>query len=348
MKKSVVWMAMLVAAGMMWGANGAKVVVLPQLYGPSDITVDEERIYITQRATIFIFARDDYRLMGRFGKKGEGPGEFKLGDDNTVFLAVRADDLLVNSVGRISYFNKDGTFIKERINTAGLWLEPLGTNFVGMKRQYEKDNTRYRKIYIYNANLEKGKEIYREFDGIQPRLKIIEAVTWPSSWIYNVGDGKIFVANKEETIHVFDEQGDKLYDIRIPYKRIKVTPAIKEKYLRYYREVEPYWRARWERLKGWYRFPDYLPVIQYYVVKDGHLYVLTYREQEGKSEFLVLDEKGNLIQAVYVNIKREGTSAFNVYPFDIKDNTIYQLVDNADTEQTELHIIAIKAIQKER
>lgn len=340
MKKTGFRMIIFLAVAVICCASESTVTVLPQVIAFNDITVDDERIYITHEATIFILARDDYRLLGRFGQKGEGPGEFKLDDDNMVFLALRAHDLIVNSVGRLSYFSKEGKFLRERINNTGRWLKPLGDQFVGMRRQYEEDNTRYRKIYIYNTELEQGKEVYREFDGIQPRLKIIEAVTWPSG-IYRVADGKIFVADKEETIQVIDQKGDKLYDIRIPGQRIKVTPAIKEKFLRYYREVDPYWRARWERLKDWFRFPAYLPAVQHYKVKDKKIYILTYEEKEGKSQFMVLDLKGKLMMTAYVGIKKEGTSLFNVYPYDIKDNMIYQLVDNADAEQTELHIFPL-------
>ena len=214
---------------------------------------------------------------------------------------------------------------------------------MGMKRLYEKNNTRYRQIYIYDEKLENSKEIYREFDGIQPRLRIIEAVTWGSSRIYKVYNGKIFVANKEDTIHVFNKKGKKQYDIRIPYNRIKLIPSIKEKFLRVYREEDPYWRVRWERLKSWFRFPDYLPVVQKYVVKDGYIYILTYREQENKSEFLILDLKGKLLNTVYVDIRKaEGYSAFNIFTFDIKDHKIFQLVDNSDPDQTELHIFNLK------
>ena len=102
MKKLRLLIAILMVSSVICNANETKVVILPHVNGPNNIAVDEEKIYITQRATIYIYSRNDYRFIGRFGKKGEGPGEFRLDDDNTVFLGVRSNDLIVNSVGRIS------------------------------------------------------------------------------------------------------------------------------------------------------------------------------------------------------------------------------------------------------
>ncbi len=65
-----------------------KVVTLSGILAPSDIKIDEERIYITQHEEIYIYSLKDYRLIKKFGRKGEGPGEFKLSDDNMVFLLL--------------------------------------------------------------------------------------------------------------------------------------------------------------------------------------------------------------------------------------------------------------------
>ena len=122
------------------------VAVLSDVYNQGSIDVDKDHIYIVQEASIFIYSIYDFRLIRKFGKKGEGPKEFRLSDDNMVFLSVQPDHLMVNSVGRITYFKKNGDYINERLNSAGLWMVPLGRNFVGMKRIYDERNTRHRKL----------------------------------------------------------------------------------------------------------------------------------------------------------------------------------------------------------
>jgi hypothetical protein len=327
-----------------WGAAdriaAEKVAALPEILGPSAIQIDEERIYITQHEAIYIYSLNDYRFIKKFGKKGEGPGEFKLSPDNMVFLCIEPDRLLINSVGRISYFSKTGEYLSERINNAGLWLQPLGKHFVGVQRVYDKEKQRWRKVCVFNENLEKVKDVYREVDGIQPRLRRIEAVTWPSD-IFVVYDNKIFVAEKRNTILVFDQKGKKLYDIPLEYPKIKVTDQIKQRYIKYYKEDDPYWRARWDRLKNWYVYPEYLPVVQYFLVSDQKIYILTYRTRKDTFEFLILNTAGKHLQTVYLPLYNEKNSVFGITPLYIKNNTLFQLIENEDEEQWDLHATPI-------
>jgi hypothetical protein len=318
-----------------------KVAILTDIQAPGDINIDDERIYITQQATIFIYSLKDYTLIKKFGKKGEGPGEFKLSADNIVFLTMEPNRLLINSVGRISYFSKTGEYLSERVNHAGLWLRPLGKKFVGMKRVYDKESLRHRKVCVFGENLEKTKEAYQEVDGIQPRLRRIEAVTWPAG-IFMVYDKKIFIAGKHKTMFVFDQNGHKLYDIPLNYPQIKVTDQIKQRYIKYYKQDSPYWRARWERLKSWFVYPEYLPVVQFFLVSDQTIYIMTYKTQDNKSEFLLLDTKGKHLKTVFLYLYKDNDSVFGVTPLYFKNNTLFQLVDNEDEEQWELHATPIR------
>lgn len=319
-----------------------KVATLDGILAPYDIKIDEERIYITQQEEIYIYSLKDYRLIKKFGKKGEGPGEFKLSDDNTVFLLLEPKRLLINSVGRISYFSKSGEYLNERINNAGLWLQPLGKNFVGIQRQYDSEGQRYRVVCVFNEKLEKIKEAYKEVDGIQPRIKRIEAVTWPSG-IFNAYDNKIFVADKYKTMHVYDQKGQPLYKIKFDfYEQIKVTSGIKQKYIRYFKEDDPYWRLRWERLKDWFVYPEYMPVVNGFLVSDQKIYVITHKTRGDKYEFLILDIKGKLLDTVFLPLNSDVNGVYNISPVFIKNSKLFQLVENEDEEEWELHATPIR------
>jgi hypothetical protein len=63
----------------------ANTVELPDLLDPAAIHVDGNRMYITEHATIYIYSTKDYHLIKKFGRRGEGPKEFKLGQAN-IFL----------------------------------------------------------------------------------------------------------------------------------------------------------------------------------------------------------------------------------------------------------------------
>lgn len=320
-------------------AAAKKVATFPGILTPFDILVDKDRFYISESATIHIFSLKDYSLICKFGKKGEGPGEFKLDDDNAVFVTLLPDSLMINSVGRISYFSKDGTFIKEVPNHSGRWLKPLGDHFVGMRIWYDKKNTRFRTVCIFDPQLKKLKDIYTEVHGIQPRKKIIDAVSWPSSWNYLTYGEKVFVMGKEKEIYVYNKKGETVSTIELDYKPIKVTASKKKEYITFYKENDPYWRTRWERLKSWYVFPDYFPVARYFTIRDEKIYIMTYKEEENKKEFLVLDMNGRLLKKVLLPIV--SWDIMGVMPFDFHGDKLYQLVENPETENWELHVTRI-------
>ncbi len=112
-----------------------KVAILSPLKNPYEIQVDKDRLYITEGPVIFIFSANDFKLINKFGKRGEGPQEFKLNQGNDVVeLYILPDYLQVNSLGRISFFTKDGTFKRVMMNTGGDWFQPVGKNYLGARR----------------------------------------------------------------------------------------------------------------------------------------------------------------------------------------------------------------------
>lgn len=332
----VVWIVLLFS-GTAWTK---KVAVFPGLLVPSDVQMDDKYLYITETFSIYIYRLTDFTLVRKFGKKGEGPGEFKLSDDNAVFLKVEKDRLLVNSVGRISYFSKEGEYQSERVNNAGLWLQPLGEHFVGMKRLYDEKSLRHRSVCVFNSKLEKICDVYKDEDGIQPKLRYIDAVTWPCG-IFQVYEGKIYVSGKDDKFYIFDPWGKQLAVFPLKYDRTRVTAEIKDTYLKYYRELSPYWRVRWQRLKDWFRFPDYLPIVRYFVVADQKIYILTYKVENEKFQFLVLDINGKHLKTVFLPLNKEKDDVFGFTPFCIKNGTLYQMIEMED-EEWELHATAIQ------
>ena len=90
-----------------------KVVPFPDLLKPEAIAVDNEYIYITEGASVHIYSLKDFTLKKKFGKPGEGPQEFKLFPGVALRLTVLPDYLLLESMGKLSYYTKEGNFKKE-------------------------------------------------------------------------------------------------------------------------------------------------------------------------------------------------------------------------------------------
>ena len=52
---------------------------LPEVMRAGWIGIHKDKIFITDLNTIHIYSLNTYRHIKKFGKEGEGPGEFKFG-----------------------------------------------------------------------------------------------------------------------------------------------------------------------------------------------------------------------------------------------------------------------------
>ena len=72
-KMMVILLTVLLAA--LLGAE-TKVIPMPDLMKPQLILLDKTQMYITEDTSIFIYSLKDFKLIKKFGKRGEGPQEF--------------------------------------------------------------------------------------------------------------------------------------------------------------------------------------------------------------------------------------------------------------------------------
>ncbi|MFC2155158.1 hypothetical protein ACFLRB_01535 [Acidobacteriota bacterium] len=310
--------------------HAEKVAVITEVLKPTAIVVDEDQFYINEDTTIFIYSLNDYKLKKKFGKAGEGPEEFLL------FSAVypQPDHLLVNSFGKISYFKKDGTFIKEIKTKTGrnFLFYPLKEGFVGRSRISE-ENTYYDTVNIFESELKKGKELGRmKIGNPQKKLELLK-----KTLTYQPNDNKIFVTGEEGfVIDVFDHTGKKLYSITREYERVKFNPKIEELFRDGWKKRDP---RRYELLKDKLEFPEFFPEIFSFFIDANKIYVATWKWQKDKIEFFIFDLKGKLLKHQFISFvfQEDGITPF---PVTVKDGKIYQLIENEE-EDWELHVSKI-------
>jgi hypothetical protein len=322
------------------GALTTKVVPLADILNPELIRVDENQMYITEGANIYIYSLKDFRLIKKFGKKGEGPREFLTGTGVAMmWLEIQPDDLFIHTMNKISYFSKQGTFIKEqKINMAyAPELKPLENRFVGVGFPTEK-GIRYWTINIYNSDLEKIKEIYRYERAFYPDRDInLLGIKRSDFCVY---DKKIFVADTEKTgiIDVFDLNGSLLYSIKPDYEKVGITPEVEKRLRENFSAGSN--REFYEAYKHKIKFPEYFPAMRFMVAADGKLYIMTYKTTGDKTQFIIYTTPGKFLENVFLPVKDMEVRHF--CPFTIKNNKLYHLYDNEDTGIWELHMTTIQ------
>ncbi|UCH93268.1 MAG: hypothetical protein JSV88_23725, partial [Candidatus Aminicenantes bacterium] len=73
--KRFITIIILITAIPVWAKT---IIPLPHLEKPETITVKDEGLYITERESMLVYSLPDFKLKNKFGKGGEGPGEFKV------------------------------------------------------------------------------------------------------------------------------------------------------------------------------------------------------------------------------------------------------------------------------
>lgn len=316
---------------------GAKTVPLPGLMKPASIAVDESKLYISDGTTVHIYSLADFSRKHTFGKEGEGPKEFRTyssGFGVGVIPQKNPDVLVVNSLGKISYFTKQGKFLKELKTGSKHAFSPMGDNFVGTNDILEGKEM-FHTLNIYDGKFNKVREIKRWLHPIQDsKMEILLVPLYTQHHIY---DGKIFAApGSDFIIDAYNGKGEKLYSLEHPYEKPKVTEAYRTTTLNFFK-TDPRWRNNFELIKSLARFPDYFHAVRFFQVNDGGIYVQTYGKKEGKSEFYIFDIKGKFVKKIYVPFVED--MGINIVPrHTIAGGKLYQLVANDETEEWELRI----------
>jgi hypothetical protein len=55
-----------------------KVAAFAEFGQPASFNIGNGYIYVQEKTTIFVYDLKNYQLVTKFGKEGEGPGEFKI------------------------------------------------------------------------------------------------------------------------------------------------------------------------------------------------------------------------------------------------------------------------------
>lgn len=317
-----------------------KAVALSDLVNPKTITIEGNQIYITELDSIFLYSLNDFKLQKKFGGKGEGPGEFRVTPTRYITISLLPDSIVVDSIGKVTLFSREGKYLKEMKAPLYGGVIPLGEKYVGYSPVTE-GNTGFVLISIYepgqNNSLKKVKDFhkfgYPIFRG-NSKMDPVKMFRPPLAFTYQ---DKIYVDDgMEGKIYVFDSSGKRLYTIELECDKIALAGKLKDEYIDTFK-TSPTYKAFYEIARHRLEFSAYLPKIRQCHVIDNKIYALTYkRETAEKGEFLICDLKGTLLKRVMIPFKE--SDIIELYPYTIKDNKIYQLVESQDSEEWELHI----------
>lgn len=339
MKRGIIFVTLLLMVFSMV-SYGKKLATLPGLFKPYFIIMDNEQLYVCDGAVVSIYSLKDFSLAAKFGKEGEGPEEFKLSaSKNGLFIHPHTDYLLISSVNKVSFYTKEGKFIKEmRVgsNQAAGNYQTIGNKFAGVDFTVGGDLSMVFTINLFDDKFTKIKEIYKR--DFMTRGSMTFPMVVP---IFFVEDNKIIAPVDEAfALNIFDADGNKISGIHRDYKRLKVKEDYKKGVHQFFK-TDPGTKQVYEAFfKKLLKFTDYFPAIQNFIADQGKIYIQTYLKEDGKYEYFIYDLKGKFLKRLFLPVAY--MNGLMPSPFTIENHTLYQLIENEDEEEWELHAVEIK------
>lgn len=314
---------------------GERLTTFPQLSNPELIKVGENLICINEGAMVYLYDLNDFKLIKKFGGKGEGPGEFS----SNLEINILKEKIMIESQGKLSFYSFKGDLIKEmRRLPKYRSLKLVEDRYVAASGILS--NEVYHSIaIILDADFNELKTFYQD----EARYHQQKQVTnFSTAWYFDVSEKKCFIVGSADfKIDVFNKNGDPLYTISPKYDRVKVSQEFINAWFERIKKKSG--MERYNYVKKRVRFPEFFPAIRDLIVDNGHVYVLTFRRDQEKSECFIFDLEGKLVKRTFLPLKPLGYFPDVFFlPYCIKNNYLYQLIDNEEEEVWELQRFSIK------
>jgi len=305
---------------------GERLTTFPQLSKPILIKVGENVICINEGFVMYLYDLNDFKLIKKIGRKGEGPGEFSSDLD----INILKEKIMIESQGKLSFYSFTGDLIKEmRRQPKYRRLKLLEDRYVASSGILSKE-VYHNVAIILDTDFNELKTFYHdEARYHQQKQKTRHA----STWIFDVSEKKCFIVGSSDfKIDVFNKNGGSLFTISPKYERVKISQEDIDAWFNRIKKtqgMEFYYTAK-QRV----RWPEFFPAIRDLIVDNGHVYVITYRKKQGNSECFIFDLEGKLLKKTWLPLKNyDGVALF---PYSLKNNYLYQLIDNEEEEVWEL------------
>lgn len=318
--------------------------LLSELLNPSKILIGEKDIYIVDSASIYIYSKNGYKFIKKFGRKGEGPGEIPTSRRGNVSLSIMEtkQGLFVQSRNKVIYFDNRGNFKQEKKVKTGFirGLLPVGKFYTGRAFSFGANRrSATSSVYLFDENLNKKKELFK-FNSTSGRGSFFKIFSPGNIFILKTDGDKIYVVNdKSFRIHIFNSTGTELKGIKLNYSLLKVGSAKKESIENYYKNDSNF-SSFWSRIKTFFSIDDRYPAIKNFFIDGENIYIQTYYTKGEKVEFFKFSLDGKFQKKPYLTIKSK--NPVDDYPFDIRNDRLYQLVEDEDEEEWILNISDIK------
>ncbi len=305
---------------------------------PSMFLVDHNRIFVLDRATVYVYSLDDHKLIRKFGKIGEGPTEFRRSGDNNrpLSMCIYNKQIIVNSEHRITYFDMDGKFIKMKKVPVDRLLFPVEGKFVGIGLLPGADKQQYLGYTLHDTEFKSEKTIFLSNLELNNPRKLTLPLT---SFTYNPAyKNKFYISasSDEFKINVYDKEGNKEYEITKNYPKKEIPSSYKKEAVDYFGR-HPRFKEQVEFIKRILFIREHFPPIRDLIIVDDFIYALTFKRKGEQWELIKMDLKGNEKGRIYITLSTYEHFTFYPILYTVNNGTVYTLAEDEEDETWMVH-----------
>ncbi len=327
MKKILIFLLILLL-GLLF-LQGKNLFTLKEVINPSSIEIMDNRLYVIQDASVYIYSLKSQKLITKFGQKGSGPGEFKTDPSFDMLLNLKPlkKSLFFFTPYKLAYFNSTGKLLGEKkLSFFTLNLEPIGKMYVFKKYKQQGTIPQYT-ICLMDENLTIIKTLLTINYIYKPG--IIEPIEEYCD--FRTYQNKIYILNGARglTFFLYDKGGEKIKEISHNFHRVEL------------KELHKKLITDWLKKKSWYKmippqhkkktkYPEFLPVCKNFVISDNKIYVHTFKKIGSKTEFLIISLLNHKIKKILLPV--HDLNILDFLPYMIHENKFYYLSENSKEE----------------
>lgn len=299
---------------------------MPELNNPGTIDVQNGLICIGDGTAVMVYSSKDFTLIRRIGRQGEGPGEFTVAPGFSVSPQISGDRILINSIGKISFFTSNGTLEKE-LKTGSQWsFRYHPPYFIGYSYSQKGKESKIA-LNLYSEKFELVRQIHEWNHAIQDSKKEIDLTPLYTEFCYK-NNRLYYAADAEMQLSWFDTENKSEGKYSFKKERVHVDRRYKDKVIDFFKNDKRFSR-HFSMIKKMFRFRKRFPAIKSFHVERELIYVQTYNTMKEKNLFIIIDGEGNIIRESWVPFR--DTMGINILPdFSVSEGRIYQLVEDED------------------
>jgi len=292
-------------------APAQQTTVLPDVQKPHQIAVDGNDLYVFDEAdySLRVYTISPFALKWKFGRKGDGPHDFKY----LPFVYVQPESLAITDFTKIVWLSKKGGVLKamefSELNDfdidSEMLLIPVNEHFLRITADHDRMK---RRVYLLDSKFRTIKYLYEgPFVWQTGSATDCRTDTLSAQGLVFIGDTPGF------QITVFNDEGNLLRTID---KR---------------RDVE--------EVSG-------LARLHQFCVSDGRIYATTYTKKDNLTEMIILDLEGRILRRLPLPLAsiRPGRGILRYDLFTVSRENLYELIQGPDAGTWNLKITDLRQI----